>query len=166
MTIKPHGSRSLEIRRAESGDATAISSVLYESFVEFRAQYSDGGFAATALSAEQILIRMQEGPVWIALREGVVLGTVSAVVRGESVYIRGMAVMPGARGTGSGAALLREVQDWAVHEGYRRLFLSTTPFLTTAIRLYEGFGFQRVDEDPQDLLGTPLFTMQKIVELA
>jgi hypothetical protein len=41
------------------------------------------------------------------------------------------------------------------------LFLSTTPFLTHAIVLYEGLGFQRSNEGPHDLFGTPLFTMVK-----
>ena len=75
--------------------------------MEFKALYTDGGFAATTPDAEQVLTRMQEGPVWVALREGVVLGTVAAVVKGESVYIRGMAVLPSARGSGVGAALLQ-----------------------------------------------------------
>ena len=37
----------------------------------------------------------------------------------------------------------------------------TTPFLSSAIRLYEGFGFRRTNDGPQELLGTPLFTMKK-----
>ena len=41
------------------------------------------------------------------------------------------------------------------------MFLSTTPFLESAIRLYEKFGFQRTSDGPLDLFGTPLFTMQK-----
>jgi putative acetyltransferase len=154
---------SPEIRLAETGDAAAISRVLFEAFVEFKPLYTEGGFAATALGAEQILIRMQEGPVWVAVRDGVALGTIAAMVKGESVYIRGMAVLPVARGLGAGATLLREVESWAIHEGYQRLFLSTTPFLDSAIRLYERLGFRRVDEEPQDLLGTPLFRMEKMV---
>jgi GNAT superfamily N-acetyltransferase len=155
------GATAVQIRRAEADDAAAISAVLYESFVEFRALYTDGGFAATALGAEQILLRMQEGPVWVALLEGAVLGTVAAVVEGESVYVRGMAVLPAARGMGAGAALLREVESWALSQGCGRLFLSTTPFLESAIRLYERFGFRRMEEDRRDLFGTPLFRMEK-----
>jgi GNAT superfamily N-acetyltransferase len=152
---------SVEIRRAGTDDVADISRVLYESFLEFRALYTDGGFAATALGAEQILIRMQEGPVWVALRDGAVLGTGAAVVKRESVYVRGMAVLPAARGLGAGAALLRGVESWALSQGCGRLFLSTTPFLSSAIRLYERFGFRRVEEDARDLFGTPLFTMEK-----
>jgi putative acetyltransferase len=153
----------LEIRRASPEDAAAIAEVLHESFVEFRALYTDGGFAATTPGTEQVLMRMREGPVWVALRKGVVLGTAAAVVKGESIYIRGMAVLPNARGLGTGAELLRQIEVWAGSEGYTRLFLSTTPFLNSAIRLYERYGFRRADESLHDLFGTPLFTMEKTV---
>jgi GNAT superfamily N-acetyltransferase len=161
---KMRAAMALEIRLAGAGDAAAICAVLHESFVEYKALYTDGGFAATALGVEQVLVRMREGLVWVGLRDGAVLGTVAAVAKGESVYIRGMAVLPGARGSGAGSALLGAVESWAFEQGCRRLFLSTTPFLSSAIRLYERFGFQRMVEDPQDLLGTPLFTMEKVVE--
>lgn len=151
----------VSIRPAGPNDAPAIAVVLYQSFAECRPLYTERGFAATALTAEQIVMRMQEGPVWAALREAVVLGTVSAVANGESVYIRGMAVLPVARGSGTGAALLRCVEDWAVSQGSSRLFLSTTPFLDSAIRLYQGSGFSRTDKGPHELFGTPLFTMEK-----
>jgi GNAT superfamily N-acetyltransferase len=154
---------ALEIRLAGAGDAEAISAVLYESFVEYKALYTDGGFAATALGVEQVLVRVREGPVWVGLRDGAVLGTVAAVASGEEAYVRGMAVLPAARGSGAGSALLRAVESWAFEQGCRRLFLSTTPFLGSAIRLYEGFGFRRMAEEPRDLFGTPLFTMEKMV---
>ena len=91
------------------------------------------------------------------------VATVAAVAKGASVYVRGMAVLPATRGSGVGAALLRTVESWAAGEGYGRMFLSSTAFLTSAIRLYEGFGFRRMEEEPQDLFGTELFTMEKVV---
>ena len=147
----------IEVRRAGSKDAPAITNVLHQSFVEFKALYTDGGFAATTPGAEQVISRMQEGPVWVALRESVVLGTVAAVVKDKSVYIRGMAVLPGARGLGVGAKLLQQIEAWASSHGYTRLFLSTTPFLDSAIRLYEKFGFRRTDQALHDLFGTAVY---------
>lgn len=153
----------VEIRRATAEDAAAVAGVLYESFIEFKALYTDGGFAATALGPEQVLARISEGPVWVASRAGVVVGTVGVVVKGHSVYIRGMAVLPAARGSGAGTALMREAEAWAAREKMDRLFLSTTPFLHSAIRLYEKLGFRRKDQEVHDLFGTPLFTMEKNV---
>src|SRR5437660_5948012 len=129
MPVSPE----IEIRRANSDDADAIANVLYESFLEFRPLYTDGGFSGTAIAAGQVRIRMGEGPVWVVLRNRVPVGTVSAIVKGVSAYIRGMAVLPAARGSRAGSRLLAEVEKWAAVEGCERLFLSTTPFLDSAI---------------------------------
>jgi GNAT superfamily N-acetyltransferase len=107
----------VEIRRARPEDAAAIANVLHEAFMVFQPLYTDGGFAATTPGGEQDLTRMREGPVWVALRKSDVLGTVAAVVKGERVYIRGMAVLPSARGSGTGAALLYQVESWAARTG-------------------------------------------------
>jgi GNAT superfamily N-acetyltransferase len=151
----------INIRLAGSEDCAAIARVLYESFAEFRALYTEGGFAATTPGESQIEIRMAEGPVWVALSDGVIVGTVSAVKKGNAAYLRGMAVSAAARGFGVGSRLLDQVVRWARGEGLIHIFLSTTPFLASAIRLYEKSGFRRTGEGPHELFGTPLFTMQK-----
>ena len=156
----------IEIRRAFLEDAPTIATVLLDSFIEFRGLYSDDGFAATTPGAEKVRLRMQEGPVWVALLRGAVSGTISAVLIADSAYIRGMAVVPSARGSGIGVALLQHAEDWAINQRCLRLFLSTTPFLGSAIRLYERSGFHRVENGPHELFGTPLFTMgKKIVQV-
>lgn len=153
--------RDIQIRTATPADASAIEAVLREAFVEYRASYTAEAFAATTPTGEQIRSRMEEGPVWVAVLGGVVVGTVSVVPRVESLYVRGMAVLPAARGQRLGEALLRQVEEFASAHGYGRLWLSTTPFLARAIQLYERAGFRRSDEGPQELFGTPLFTMEK-----
>lgn len=72
--------------------------------------------------------------------------------------------MPAARGLGIGRLLLHEAESFAIECGARRLFLSTTPFLSRAIQLYSGFGFRPAVDGPADLFGTPLFTMEKLLE--
>ncbi len=153
----------VQIRRAVAEDCAAIADVLYQSFVEFKRLYTEGGFAATAPAAAQVETRMREGPVWVALSDGVIMGTVSIVTKGNSAYIRGMAVLPAMRGSGAGSRLLQQVEQWVADENIKRLFLSTTPFLDSALRLYEKSGFRRTDEGLHDLFGTPLFTMEKVI---
>ncbi len=144
-------------------EASLIAAVLHRSFVEYESSYTTEAFAATISTPEQIRARMSEGPVWIALQNGAVVGTVSAVAKGAALYIRGMAVDPIVRGGGIGGALLKCAEEFAIQGGFKSLLLSTTPFLSRAIRLYERYGFCRNNQGPHDLFGTPLFTMTKIL---
>jgi len=153
--------RNIEIRPAQPRDAAAIATLLVESFAEYQPLYTAGGYAATAITSEQVEERIRQGPVWVALSDEMVVGTVSVVARSGSLYVRGMAVRPTARGRHIGELLLAQVEKFANAARLRRLFLSTTPFLGRAIRLYERLGFHRTDEEPHELYGTPLFTMEK-----
>jgi len=154
----------VQLRRARAGDEISISAVLLEAFREYLPQYTPPGFAATTPSPSEVLRRMEEGPVWLAMIESEIVGTVSAVLRGErALYIRGMAVLPQARGLRIGNLLFELIEEYAREHGCTKLVLSTTPFLDRAIRLYERLGFVRTEEGPDDLHGTPLFTMEKAV---
>lgn len=137
---------------------------MLDSFVEYLPSYTNEAFAATTPDSEQLAKRMAEGPMWIALLDNDSIGTVSALPLGDELYIRGMAVVPHVQGMGVGKRLLRTVEDYALAHGYKRLTLSTTPFLDRAIKLYERFGFRRIADGPHDLFGTPLFTMSKSLE--
>ena len=150
----------VEIALASSEDAAAIAAILLDAFREFEPLYTPGGFRATTPTAADIAARLPEGPAWIATIDGTAVGTVAAVQQGKEVYVRSMAVTPGARGAGVAAALLDAVTRFALEAGARRMRLSTTPFLHGAIRLYERAGFQRLP-GPLDLHGTPLFGMAK-----
>jgi N-acetylglutamate synthase-like GNAT family acetyltransferase len=153
----------VQIRRATTEDASAVVFVLKQAFVEYEPLYTRPGYAATTPARTAILTRMQEGPLWVALREKHIVGTAAAVRREAGLYIRGMAVLPAARGLSTGRLLLEQVEAFAAENGCRRLFLSTTPFLDRAIRLYEGFGFRTISDGPHELFGTPLFTMEKML---
>jgi ribosomal protein S18 acetylase RimI-like enzyme len=162
-TDNPSRDPRVRIRRAALDDAPVVANLLHASFAEYQPLYTPLGFAATTPDAQQVLARMREGPVWIALRHIDVVGTVAAAVHDGSLYIRGMAVRPEARRLKVGALLLDHAERFAIEQGCRRLFLSTTPFLDAAIRLYEKSGFRRVQDGGQDLFGTPLFMMEKYI---
>jgi ribosomal protein S18 acetylase RimI-like enzyme len=155
---------TIEVRRADKQDSFLISAVLLEAFLEYRSQYTEQGFAATTPTQEEILKRLEQGPLWLALANGETVGTVSTVLQyPRELYVRGMAVLPAARGLGIGALLFQRVEQYAKENDCNKLILSTTPFLDRAIRLYERLGFVRVDRPPHDLYGTPLFSMEKLL---
>ena len=153
----------MRIELASLGVSREIAEVLRVAFSEFEPLYTAAAFQATTPSAEEVAGRFVEGPIWIARDAETVIGTVSAVPREDAIYIRSMAVLPSARGRGVAGKLLEVVEEFALNRGARRLTLMTTPFLTSAIRLYTMAGFHRLPE-PSDLHGTPLFEMSKTVE--
>ena len=149
------------VRRASPEHAAAIADVLTSAFVSHRPRYTAGGYAATTPDATALLARWDEGPVWVALDDGAVVGTVGAMIQADGLYVRSMAVRPDAAGRGIARALLETLERYALEQGCTRMYLSTTPFLDRAIALYERFGFLRTTAPPHDLDGTPLFTMEK-----
>ena len=157
-------SPSVQIRMAVAEDASSIASVLREAFIEYEPLYTPEGFTATTPATAQVLDRIEEGPVWVVFDNDAIIGTVSVVPKEESLYVRGMAIVPAARGRKIGELLLRQVESFAAERGVKRLLLSTTPFLARAIQLYEHYGFKRSSRGPDHLFGTPLFSMEKILE--
>jgi ribosomal protein S18 acetylase RimI-like enzyme len=152
------------IRLAQPDDAEAIAATLRLAFAEFASLYTRAAFSATTPSVDEIAERFTEGPIWVAELANTVVGTISAVSHGSELYIRSMAVRPDARGSGVGRQLLDTVEAFATEHKYGRLFLNTTPFLLSAIRLYERYGFRYTGEEP-DLFGTRLLTMAKALRL-
>lgn len=71
-------------------------------------------------------------------------------------------MLPSMRGRGIAESLMSEVESFARQNASPRMFLTTTPFLTAAIRLYERLGFLRVPNGTADLFGTPLISMEKV----
>ena len=156
----------MNIRRATAVDGDAVAYLLRDAFREFERLYTRAGYAATTPDPATVRERLHEGPTWVAELDGHVVGTVSAVLRDGAVYVRSMAVAPGARGRRVGHRIMDEPLQLAVERNAARIFLSTTPFLFTAIRLYEELGFRRTGEPPHDLFGTPLVTMARPARVA
>lgn len=151
----------MKIQLASRFEASAIADVILQSFLEYKSSYTDAAFAATCPSSAEVEQRLLEGPLWIAVEDETVVGTVSGVPDKEDLLVRSLAVLPLNRGHGTGELLLDHLEKYAYENDYTRLVLSTTPFLTSAINLYERFGFHRSSEGPSDRLGTPIFTMVK-----
>jgi len=163
LALKP---TSIRIRIAVPDDASSIAAILHESFIEYRSSYTREALTATTPTGDQIQNRMKEGPMWVVLVDDRIVGTVAAVPKDGELYIRGMAILPAARGKRVGQELLRQIEMFASEHGFTRLFFSTTPFLSRAIRLYEHYGFMRCKEGPHELFGTPLITMEKFLEFS
>jgi L-amino acid N-acyltransferase YncA len=151
----------VDVRLAKAEDAPAIEAVLSQSFEEYKSSYTDAAFEAATPSQKIILERMEEGPTWVAEQKGKIVGTISAIPRGRTLVLRAMAVSPAEQGRALGRLLLVRVARYAFKNGFRRMTVSASPFLTRALREYEHFGFQRSDEGPKEFHGTPVYNLTK-----
>ncbi len=152
----------LEVRLARPGDESAISEVLLEAFSRFRDEYTPESFAIVTPSADEVATRFGEGPMWVADDNGDIVATVSVLPEPEWLYIRSMAVSPAAQGLGIAHRLLDAIEEYAVAEGFSKLFLYTTYFSKGAIELYEKHGFVRGrDTTAEEWFGTPGLAMEK-----
>src|SRR5207253_10980544 len=71
----------------------------------------------TRRSSDLILKRWKEGPVWVAVQGGRLVGTIAAAAKRRALYIRSMAIVPRARRQGIGKMLLEEVENFAKAAG-------------------------------------------------
>jgi len=161
---RPDRQSGIRTRLAHANEAALVALVLRKAFLQYESLYTAKAFAVTTPTPGEILKRWKEGPVWVAVQGGRLVGTIAAAAKRRALYIRSMAIVPSARRQGIGKMLLEEVENFAKAAGFQRMLLSTTPFLYDAIRLYERFGFEKTPAGPHDLAGTPLFTMEKALK--
>ena len=154
----------VQIRSACKADADAISRILCEAFAEFANDYTPEAFRVVRPPPDEIRSRFDEGPIWLALNGAKPVGTVSVVPEEEWLYIRSMGVSPDAQGLGIGRSLLYAVESYAIENGFNKLFLYTTHFSSSAIRLYEKHGFIRGrDTAAEEWCGTAGLAMEKSI---
>jgi len=152
--------RIVQIRRAKRRDAAAIELLIRESFREHEPAYTPEAFDLATPGKNEIEKRIRDWAVWVAVDANVIVGTISAHSEGQALHIRSMAVHPSMRRRGIGKFLLMLVKDFGSANGYKRLILNTTPFMHSAVRLYEAFGFAFTGTE-QNWFGTRLRTMAK-----
>ena len=154
----------VKIRRAVEADAEAISEILLESFSTFREHYTPEAFEIVTPSAELIIERFAEGPMWVAVLDGKIVASGSVLPEPEWLYVRSLAVVPAARGMGIAGKLLNVIEEHALTEGFEKLFLYTTYFSAGAVELYKKHGYVHVRDTPaEEWYGTPGLAMEKIL---
>ena len=154
----------IHIREAGPHDTEEVSRVLRLAFAKYEPLYTAQGFAATTPNSEEVSTRLREGPIWVAIHHETIVGTAGAVCKSSQCYVRGVAVLPEWRACGIASLLMATIECFAVVNKAGSLFLTTTPFLDDAIRLYSRLGFVLGNEHPQDLYGTPLLGMRKYLK--
>jgi putative acetyltransferase len=102
------------------------------------------------------------GCIFLAKEGDTIIGTAGLAKAGEAVFeLVKMAVDPAHRGKGIGKILLEKCLGEAKNRKAEKIFLFSNSQLTTALKLYEKYGFRYVE--PKD---SPMLTADVKMELA
>jgi predicted N-acetyltransferase YhbS len=156
------------VREADEADHPAIRDLLADAYQEYESDLPPGGLEYYLSDLLDLEGRAEGSRLLVAERRGRLAGTVTffpdAAVEGLGwpsgwAGFRALGVDPALRGLGVGRRLTQECFDLARARGAPALCLHTAAFMTAAVTMYEGMGFERAPEydfDPRDLYPTDL----------
>src|SRR5207249_10849874 len=100
------------VRPPRQGAIAAVLPCLAAAFEPFRSRYTAGAFRDTVLTGEEAARRFAEMSVLVAEDDAArIVGTIAHQASGDGEgHLRGMAVLPGAQGSGVAARLLEAAE--------------------------------------------------------
>ncbi len=134
----------MEIRKATFEDAAGIQQITRKAFQLYRDNINTANAYFTALteSIEDIVRDIENKTVFIAIREGVVVGSIRLeLMTPELAYISRFAVNPDEHNQGVGAGLLQKAIDECRDKGIIKVVLHTNSKYYRLARYYYGKGF-------------------------
>lgn len=100
-----------------------------------------------------ILDNKGRGRVWLAERGDELVGCAAMVDRGGRGQLRWVVLAPSARGAGLGKKLIDLAMEYADGQGWREVYLETTPGLDASMAIYKKLGFKIVSEQAMNMWG-------------
>lgn len=136
----------VEIRAVTSADVPEVVAIVRAVLSEFGLTFGEGSETDAQLSSLPASYTGAGGAFWVALVDGVIVGTAGVFPVDVGVLeLRKMYLSAAARGRGLGQRLLDHATAHAEAQGARALVLDTTHQMESAWALYERNGFVRDD---------------------
>ncbi|MEQ8762756.1 MAG: GNAT family N-acetyltransferase [Planctomycetota bacterium] len=139
-----------EIRRISADDDPMVARIIRDVMTEFDAVGPGYSFVDPEVDA---MSKHYAGPgsaFFVAETDDGVVGCagIARLVGGEPdvCELRKMYVLPAGRGLGAGRALLEHSLRAATEHGYRLCYLETLGHMKQAQKLYESYGFERLEQ--------------------
>jgi N-acetylglutamate synthase-like GNAT family acetyltransferase len=140
----------------------------YDFDERFEAHVAQGlaGFATALGEARDRPEAPEPGRLWVAERDGEVVGTVGLTDEGGGVgQLRWFLVTPHVRGHGVGGELVQALLAHARDRGMSHIKLWTVDVLHAAARLYLGLGFRCTERHPTRKFGHDLAELRYDLDL-
>lgn len=133
---------TIEISRAEAGDAERILYLQYAAYRSEAELYDDYRLPPLAQTLPELLAEFGTHTILVARRQGGLVGSVRARVAGGTAHIGRLAVDPVWHGRGIGRRLLRGIEQATAPVGRYELF--TGHRSDRNLRMYERAGYRRI----------------------
>jgi len=149
MTLADTISVRDELRAGDLGSIVALHGTCYEALPGFGLAFE--AYVARTV-AEYILDAGAKGRIWIAERDGRLVGCTAIVLRDEDRgQLRWVLVDQSARGLGLGKRLVNNALQFCRENGCKEVFLETTDGLPESQALYDALGFEIVSHESEIL---------------
>lgn len=138
-----------ELRAGDLGRIIALHGECYAALPGFGLTFE--AYVARTV-AEYILDSGSRGRIWIAERDGRLVGCTAIVLRDENRgQLRWVLVDQSARGLGLGKRLVNNALQFCRENGCKEVFLETTDGLPESQALYDALGFEIVSHESEIL---------------
>ncbi len=98
------------------------------------------------------------GRLFLVEVDSEIAGTISLrKIRGDAGEIKRMYVKPKFRGKKLGNLMVEKVISISKENGFSKLFLDTSSFMSSAVSLYKKYGFKEIDSYPECIVSKELW---------
>ncbi|OKH27684.1 GNAT family N-acetyltransferase [Chroogloeocystis siderophila] len=132
------------IRDWQPSDRTPVTDIIRSVLAEYHLDFEPHAADCDVVDVENYYLTTK-GEFWVIQQDDRLVGTGGyyPVMRGEqAVEIRKMYLLPHVRGLGLGKYLLQQLEKAIAARGFRQIWIETASVLTTAVKLYESYGYQ------------------------
>jgi putative acetyltransferase len=137
------------IRNILPGDNKTLAHIIRATLTEFGAAHPGTVYYDSTTDHLYELFQREGSVYFVALEHDQVVGGAgifpsSGLPEGTCELVK-MYLLPVARNKGLGGKLISACLDWAHEYGYSNVYLETMPELSSAVKIYEQFGFEKLD---------------------
>ena len=137
-----------DLRAGDLGRIVALHGEVYDPLPGFGLRFE--AYVARTV-AEYVLEANCRGRIWLAERDGRLIGCAAMVLRDNEVgQLRWVLLDPSARGVGLGKSLVHKALQYARDKSCVSVVLETTDGLPESQSLYDSLGFVVTDQQPAE----------------
>jgi ribosomal protein S18 acetylase RimI-like enzyme len=136
----------LSVRNATPPDVDDVRSIAAAAYEPYVARIGRPPAPMTADYAAAVA----RGEVWLAVRDGGVIGFLVLVTRPDHLLLENVAVHPAAQGGGVGARLLALAEEQAALSGLTEIRLYTNAAMTENLAYYQRHGYRQTHRGRED----------------